>query len=72
MEDVFKNYPKVNIFMIVLSILAIISFLVVGNWQASIWALNTAIWCGLQGTDESTIKDLRDQISDLLTEKYRK
>ena len=44
MENWFKDVPTVNILMIIVSILAVISFLYDKNWNAAIWAFNTLLW----------------------------
>ena len=44
MENWFKDVPTVNILMIIVSILAVITFLYDKNWHAAIWAFNTLLW----------------------------
>ena len=71
MNEWFKDVPVINCFMIVLTIVAIVSFFVDGNFHAAIWALNTLFWVLISTSNEITIKDLRDVISELETKLYR-
>lgn len=72
MENLFKNGSMLNWLMILLAFITMVVFLSEGSWEAAIWAFNTAVWCGIDAMDKNTINDLRDKISELLEEKYRK
>ena len=44
MEDWFNECPTINLLMMIVSVLAIITFVHDGNWHAVVWAVNTLLW----------------------------
>ena len=59
MNKYFKDFPKWNLLMLGLCVIAILSFIVSKNWNAACWSFNTAVWCLIQGMDQSLIEELR-------------
>ena len=61
MEKWLQECPKLNIAMIILAILAFITFSFTPNWQAAIWAFNTTIWVFMASDYEIENKHLKNK-----------
>lgn len=65
MEDLFKKISPLSLVMIILSIFAILAFVVDGEWLSAIWAFNTLCWVGISVQKEIENKDLKEENNDL-------
>lgn len=71
MNNFFKNWNPLLIFMVVICILAIVTFAVDSNINGAIWAFNTLIWVGISkmnGDTANNWRNLYDEVSKKLRE----
>lgn len=72
MIEWFKKIHLLNLIMILLSLVAIISFIASGDVYSTIWAFNTLCWVIIASNLEIKNQDLKDQIDELYSRLRKK
>lgn len=68
MNDFFKNWNPLHLFMVFICILAIVTMAASSNINGAIWAFNTLIWVGIAKMSNDTADKWRNSYDEVSRE----